>query len=662
MDYVEKLVRPEALGRLVEDAVDFAHCNGLVIRTADHKDRSDVCQNAPFALLPSPFPRKLFDQGMNVQLAMNLLYFKISWDSEFLLEAHADVVHEDEFTRRMVDCYQRTMADGGPRQKLMLLTQRADYMCHVEGEGKEPELKQIEVNNIAVSMGGLAQRATLLHRRMLSKLGAQAEEIERRVPDNHPIELLGKALFKAWLKFNNPKAAVLVVIEDVNQNQVRSSFSPSIHPICSFVCSWTNDTSNTSWNGLAGPHLRIIRSTFTQAYEKWRKTASSSTPITPTGRSVWFTSAPGYAPQHYHGDREWEARLRMELSTAIKTPWIGLQLANTKKVQQVLAKPGVVERFLDDPAEVHSVRATFAGLWGLEREDEETEAVVRDAIENPHKYVLKPQLEGGGGNFYGNGDHDQTARVLRPPTFRPHPHAANSTAGCSCKSDSIFCVYVQSIVPLQNYHVRAFHEPVLADTVSELGTYGFLLGDGEKAEAGWTTGADYWDYRGYDIHEAEDRRDREWAARYNRWQNGERSEELEREFGCGPLLPFTPTASHSAPVPNVPRSSAPTLVDAVAAELLVPGVEAAVVRAFLLFLYRGRLADVQPHAIAILALAVDFEVGDLTLADVFRLFSLVERHPEELRDLQRGRLRVRPPERHRPRRAARLRRAVVKFN
>ncbi|KAI6217487.1 hypothetical protein M3Y99_01762600 [Aphelenchoides fujianensis] len=81
------------------------------------------------------------------------------------------------------------------------------------------------------------------------------------------------------------------------------------------------------------------------------------------------------------------------------------------------------------------------------------------------------------------------------------------------------------------------------------------------------------------------------------------------------------------------------------AELLVPGVEAAVVRAFLLFLYRGRLADVQPHAIAILALAVDYEVRDLThdlsewlaanlqLADVFRLFSLVERHPEELRDL-----------------------------
>lgn len=38
-----------------------------------------------------------------------------------------------------------------------------------------------------------------------------------------------------------------------------------------------------------------------------------------------------------YGNRnlEWSARETMELSRAIKTPWIGLQLANTKKTQQV---------------------------------------------------------------------------------------------------------------------------------------------------------------------------------------------------------------------------------------------------------------------------------------------------------------------------------------
>lgn len=33
---------------------------------------------------------------------------------------------------------------------------------------------------------------------------------------------------------------------------------------------------------------------------------------------------------------------------------------------------------------------------------------------------------------------------------------------------------------LQNYHIRAFQSPILADTVSELGTYGYLLGDGDS--------------------------------------------------------------------------------------------------------------------------------------------------------------------------------------
>jgi glutathione synthase len=33
---------------------------------------------------------------------------------------------------------------------------------------------------------------------------------------------------------------------------------------------------------------------------------------------------------------------------------------------------------------------------------------------------------------------------------------------------------------LQNYHIRAFQPPILADTVSELGTYGYLLGDGDS--------------------------------------------------------------------------------------------------------------------------------------------------------------------------------------
>uniref|UniRef100_A0A915EAS3 Glutathione synthetase n=1 Tax=Ditylenchus dipsaci TaxID=166011 RepID=A0A915EAS3_9BILA len=90
-------------------------------------------------------------------------------DIPFLIKSHAKVVETDEFTKKLVDILIAVQKEG-IRQKITLLTQRSDYMCHVEGD-KELQLKQIEVNNIAVSMGGLAQRASLLHRRIMHKCG-----------------------------------------------------------------------------------------------------------------------------------------------------------------------------------------------------------------------------------------------------------------------------------------------------------------------------------------------------------------------------------------------------------------------------------------------------------------------------------------------------------
>lgn len=58
---------------------------------------------------------------------------------------------------------------------------------------KSKPIIQIEVNNIAVSMGGLAQRATLLHQRLLKKVGSP-----KLVPDNQPITTLAEGIHIAW--------------------------------------------------------------------------------------------------------------------------------------------------------------------------------------------------------------------------------------------------------------------------------------------------------------------------------------------------------------------------------------------------------------------------------------------------------------------------------
>ena len=45
---------------------------------------------------------------------------------------------------------------------------------------------------------------------------------------------------------------------------------------------------------------------------------------------------------------------------------MAMQLVGTKKIQQVLAMPGVVEKFVKDQNAVDRIRKTFAGLYSLD--------------------------------------------------------------------------------------------------------------------------------------------------------------------------------------------------------------------------------------------------------------------------------------------------------
>ncbi|KAK7258823.1 hypothetical protein RIF29_24410 [Crotalaria pallida] len=105
----------------------------------------------------------------------------------------------------------------------------------------------------------------------------------------------------------------------------------------------------------------------------------------------------GYTPADYPSESEWRARLLMERSSAIKCPSIAYHLVGTKKIQQELAKPNVLERFLENKDDIAKLRECFAGLWSLDDSD-----IVRKAIEKPELFVMKPQREGGGNNIYGD--------------------------------------------------------------------------------------------------------------------------------------------------------------------------------------------------------------------------------------------------------------------
>lgn len=59
-----------------------------------------------------------------------------------------------------------------------------------------------------------------------------------------------------------------------------------------------------------------------------------------------------------------------------------------------------MEKFLSDPKKVEAVREVFTGIFSLDRDAQGDEAAAM-ALQNPERYVLKPQREGGGNNVYG---------------------------------------------------------------------------------------------------------------------------------------------------------------------------------------------------------------------------------------------------------------------
>lgn len=109
----------------------------------------------------------------------------------------------------------------------------------------------------------------------------------------------------------------------------------------------------------------------------------------------------GYTPNDYPSEEEWKARELIETSKSIKCPSVGYHLAGTKAIQAALCKPGVLERFLS-PDECEKLRLCFAEQYSLG--DAETKDAAQQAVDAASKdgtgWVLKPQREGGGNNYY----------------------------------------------------------------------------------------------------------------------------------------------------------------------------------------------------------------------------------------------------------------------
>jgi glutathione synthase len=207
----------------------------------------------------------------------------------------------------------------------------------------------------------------------------------------------------------------------------------------------------------------------------------------------------GYMPNEYPSPEYYETRFRLESSKAIKCPTIPLQLAGGKKVQEVLGRKGLVERFLPNhsQAQIDNLRKTFMDMWGL---DEDSQTAVGGEVGSPasassssseplgtrkarQEYaslVLKPQREGGGNNVYKEDI----------PAFLDSLPPQEREAWIAMRLIEVPKGVKGWLVRAGSLDFAATSErAVQAEVVSELGIFGWALFGGGKVvgeeEVGW---------------------------------------------------------------------------------------------------------------------------------------------------------------------------------
>ena len=343
---------------------------------------------APLALAPAPFPRAAFEGAIALARPLNALVEAVSNNPEYLAQTLAPASAHDDFARRLLELHaevRRRRGDAWLCERALGI-HRSDYLLD-EPSGR---LLQVELNTIASSFGALASRVAGLHRALAGRFPELGVPDPSAVPDNKALEAIAEALAVAQGSYPAQDGLVLFVVQPgegnvFDQELVREQLWVE-HGVCS--------------------ERRTLREVAAEA----RLDADGRLYLPGGHVSVVYFRA-GYSPDDYPSEAEWDARVTLELSDAFKCPSIQYHLAGAKKVQQDLARPGVLEGFLpaDDAA---SVRECFAGLWSLDDPHETiTAAAIAGALAAPEDYVLKPQREGGGNNLYGEA---LAARLEQP--------------------------------------------------------------------------------------------------------------------------------------------------------------------------------------------------------------------------------------------------------
>jgi glutathione synthase len=357
----------------------------------------------PVTLVGHPIKKRVFEQALEVGPLFGRLVHAVSQDHDYIRAALKNV--SDPFTVRLLSIMNEVDKEG-EKQHLAMGIHRSDYMIH-RGE----KLQQVEINTISSAFGALSHQMSSFHTHLIHQWGhlkdGKASEhlnhglLSRAALPNPSlaqiVDLFGSAVYQYCARVHKPQrskktVAVLMIVQPGERNSIDQR--------------WLQYAMESKHQ------IRLLRHCL--SYVDTNATIESNGTLVLDGFEIAVAYyRAGYTPNDYPTESQWNARIKVEKSLAIKCPNIAYHLVGTKKMQQVLALPNQVERFLTNPDESSAVRSCFAGLFSLDEGDKGVDEVIKKALEHPHAYVMKPQREGGG-NLLANEEMVEALKTMSP--------------------------------------------------------------------------------------------------------------------------------------------------------------------------------------------------------------------------------------------------------
>ncbi len=344
----------------LRNIIDRAHYFGLL-----QKNLEGQLVHAPFSLTPYQLPSSLISQLQIHTQWSSLLFWKVAQNSDFLREILEPTAKVDEFVRFLL-----SLIPKEKRQDQQLLINRNDFLFERKENGELQPL-QVEFNTISASFAHLSGRVTALHQQL------QQENILKAAPLPHDaIAGFASGIKETIENLGWQDAALLMLVQPKERN-------------------WFDQMG--LFAALSQRGVRVVRATLAEVHQKG-KLKNGDLWVGPQRIGVVYFRA-GYAPGDLPDEDSRSARRMLEASSAVLVPEASMQLAGTKKIQQVLADSSILSEFVPESV-ADQLKAYFAMMFGLEEEVEGRPA--REFLaENAEQFVLKPQREGGGNNVYG---------------------------------------------------------------------------------------------------------------------------------------------------------------------------------------------------------------------------------------------------------------------